>query len=100
MDKVTDKSPELKSDINPLLTWKIRIFKLFCGTDPLPELFRAKRYKIHQKFLTKEDFQFIMRNLPVKVAEEDIEDMFAVADTDNDGKLGYKARGNIIQTVP
>ena len=41
-----------------------------------------------------------MRNLPVKVAEEDIEDMFAVADTDNDGKLGYKARGNIIETVP
>ena len=63
---------------------------MLCGTDPLPELFRAKRYKIHQKFLTKADFQLIMRNLPVQVAEEDIEDMFAVADTDNDGKLGYK----------
>ena len=63
---------------------------MFCGTDPLPELFRAKRYKIHQKFLTKADFQLIMRNLPVEVAEEDIDDMFAVADTDNDGKLGYK----------
>ena len=63
---------------------------MLCGTDPLPELFRAKRYKIHQKFLTKADFQLIMRNLPVEVAEEDIDDMFAVADTDNDGKLGYK----------
>ena len=61
-----------------------------CGTDPLPELFRAKRYKIKQKFLTKAEFQFIMRNLPVEVSEEDIEDMFAVADTDNDGKLGYQ----------
>ena len=65
---------------------------MFCGTDPLPELFRAKRYKIHQKFLTKTDFQFIMRNLPVEVAENDIDDMFAVADTDNDGKLGYKVQ--------
>ena len=63
---------------------------MFCGTDPLPELFRAKRYKIKQKFLTKAEFQFIMRNLPVEVSEEDIEDMFAVADTDNDGKLGYQ----------
>ena len=63
---------------------------MLCGTDPLPELFRAKRYKIHQKFLSKADFQLIMRNLPVKVTEEEIEDMFAVADTDKDGKLGYK----------
>ena len=63
---------------------------MLCGTDPLPELFRAKRYKIHQKFLSKADFQLIMRNLPVEVTEEEIEDMFAVADTDKDGKLGYK----------
>ena len=65
---------------------------MFCGTDPLPELFRAKRYKIKLKFLTKTEFQFIMRNLPVEVSEEDIEDTFAVADTDNDGKLGYQVR--------
>ena len=63
---------------------------MLCGTDPLPELFRAKRYKIHQKFLSKADFHLIMRNLPVEVTEEEIEDMFAVADTDKDGKLGYK----------
>ena len=68
------------------------MFQMFCGTDPLPELFRAKKYKIHQRFLTKTDFQFIMRNLPVKVSEEDIDDMFAVADTDKDGKLGYQVQ--------
>ena len=63
---------------------------MLCGTDPFPELFRAKRYKIHQKFLTKLEFQFIMRNLPVAVAEEDIDEMFEVADTDRDGRIGYK----------
>ena len=31
-----------------------------------------------------------MKNLPVEVADDVIDDMFAVADTDNDGKLGYK----------
>ena len=36
------------------------------------------------------EFKFIMRNLPVAVTEEDIEDMFAVADTDQDGKISYK----------
>ena len=63
---------------------------MLCGTDPFPELFRAKRYKIHQKFLTKMEFTFIMRNLPVAVTEDDIEDMFAVADTDKDGRISYK----------
>ena len=60
-------------------------FQMFCGTDPLPELFRAKRYKIKQKFLTKSEFYYIMKNLPVEVSDDDI-----VADTDNDGKLGYQ----------
>ena len=63
---------------------------MLCGTEPFPELYRAKKYKIHQKFLTKTDFQFIMRNLPVKVADKDIDEMFSVADADNDGKIGYK----------
>ena len=31
-----------------------------------------------------------MRNLPVSVAEDEIEDMFTTADTDKDGKIGYK----------
>ena len=63
---------------------------MLCGTDPLPELFRAKRYKIHQMFITKTEFQFIMRNLPEEVAEDDIDDMFKTADTDGDGMIGYK----------
>ena len=65
---------------------------MLCGTDPLPELFRAKRYKIHHKFLTKTEFQFIMRNLPVEVGDDVIDDMFKTADTDGDGKIGYKVR--------
>lgn len=69
---------------------------MLCGTDPLPELYRARRYKIHQKFLTKTEFQFIMRNLPVAVGEADIEDMFATADTDGDGKIGYKVESILV----
>ena len=38
----------------------------------------------------KDDFRHMMRNLPVPVEEEDIEEMFTYADRDNDGKLSYK----------
>ena len=38
----------------------------------------------------QEDFRYMMRNLPVPVDEEDIEDMFIFADKDKDGKLSYK----------
>ena len=41
---------------------------MLCGTDPFPELFRAKKYKIHDKFLNRQDFNFIMRNLPIPVS--------------------------------
>jgi len=65
------------------------MFKLLCGTDPLPELYRAKKYKIHEHFLTKEDFKHMMMNLPEEVSEEDIEEMFTYADKDGDGKISY-----------
>ena len=35
-----------------------------------------------------------MKNLPVEVSDDYIEDMFAVADTNNDGKLGYQVHWN------
>ena len=35
------------------------MFKVFCGTDPLPTEFRAKKYKVYQKYLTKAEFQVI-----------------------------------------
>jgi hypothetical protein len=41
---------------------------MLCGTDPFPEFFRAKKYKIREKFLTKNDFKFIMNNLPIPVS--------------------------------
>ena len=62
---------------------------MLCGTDPHPELFRAKKYKIQEHFLTKQDFVHMMRNLPEKVSEEDIEEMFSYADKDQDGKISY-----------
>ena len=62
---------------------------MLVGTDPLPELYRAKKYKIHQRFLTRADFHFIMKNLPVVVSDKDIDDMFQTADKDKDGKIGF-----------
>ena len=32
----------------------------------------------------------MMKNLPVQVPDEDIEEMFEFADKDNDGKLSYQ----------
>ena len=63
---------------------------MICGTDPYPTNFRAKKYKIKDKFFSKEDFQFMMRNLPVPVEEEEIDEMFEFADKDKDGKISYR----------
>ena len=64
--------------------------KVICGTDPYPKNFRAKKYKIKEKFFTKADFQLMMRNLPVPVNEEEIDEMFNFADKDKDGKINYR----------
>ena len=41
--------------------------QLLCGTDPLPELYRANKYKINDNFITKTGFQHMMMNLPEEV---------------------------------
>ena len=61
-----------------------------CGTEPYPADFRAKKYKLNKHFLTKDDFKHIMKNLPVPVADEDIEEMFEFADKNRNGRLSYK----------
>ena len=66
------------------------LLQVICGTDSYPANFRAKKYKIKDKFFTKSDFQFMMRNLPVPVEEEDIDQMFDFADKDKDGKISYR----------
>ena len=68
------------------------LHKVICGSDPYPQNFRAKKWKIKDKFFTKTDFQFMMRNLPVPVNEEDIDEMFEYADKDKDGKINYRLR--------
>ena len=40
--------------------------------------------------MRQEDFSHIMRNLPVHVSDEEIEEMFTFADTDGDGRLSYE----------
>ena len=39
--------------------------------------------------MNKEDFAFIMRNLPVPVSECEIDEMFEFADKNQDGKLSF-----------
>merc|ERR1711892_1010269 len=65
------------------------MFKLLCGTEPYPTDFKAKKYKLDKHSLSKDDFRHIMKNLPVQVADEDIEEMFEFADKDKDGELSY-----------
>ena len=75
------------------MMWELMIFLMFqmmCGTEPYPSDFRAKKYKLDKHFLTREDFKHIMKNLPVPVADEDIDEMFEFADKNKDGKLSYK----------
>ena len=62
---------------------------MLCGTEPYPTDFKAKKYKLEKHFLDREDFYHIMKNLPVQVADEDIEEMFQFADKDRDGRLSY-----------
>ena len=73
---------------------KYSICQVICGTDPYPKNFRAKKYKIKEKFFTKADFQLMMRNLPVPVNEDDIDAMFDFADKDRDGKINYRCTLN------
>jgi len=62
---------------------------MLCGTEPFPETFRAKKYKLHSNSFTKEAFTHMMLNLPVEVSEGDIEEMFTYADQDRDGRISY-----------
>ena len=84
--------------------------KVLCGTEPFPTDYRAKKYKLEKHFIEKvklsnqfhslssrftglatyKDFVQIMKNLPVEVSEEDIDEMFEFADKNQDGKLSYK----------
>ena len=68
----------------------LSMLQMLCGTEPHPKDIRAKKYRVDKHFLTKEDFVHIMKNLPVPVDDEDIEEMFEFADKNKDGKLSYK----------
>ena len=41
--------------------------QVLCGTKPFSDKYKARKYKVQEQFLTKADFEFMMRNLPVKV---------------------------------
>ena len=62
---------------------------MMCGTDPHPKDFKAKKYRLEKHSISKQDFTFIMKNLPVPVDDLDIEEMFEFADKNGDGCLSY-----------
>ena len=66
------------------------------GTEPFPEHFRAKKYKINKKFLSRQEFRFIMKSLPEHVSDEDIDLMFSTADTDHDDNINYQEFSKMI----
>jgi len=66
------------------------LFKNICGTEKHPVRFRAKKYKISEKFFSRSDFEYMMSRLPVYVSVEEINEMFAFADKDKDGKISYQ----------
>jgi len=69
--------------------FKQELFKNLCGTEPHPVRFRAKKYKINEKFFTLADFKHMMTHLPEPVSEQDIMEMFSFADKNKDGQISY-----------
>ena len=63
--------------------------QVLCGTEPHPVKFRAKKYKVQEKFFGMVEFKLMMTNLPEPVSENDIMDMFSFADKDKDGKISW-----------
>ena len=42
------------------------------------------------KLYSRVEFEYMMSRLPVYVSEDDIAEMFSVADRDQDGRISYK----------
>ena len=100
------------------------MFKVLCGSKPYSDKLRAKRYNVQDQFLSRNNFQFIMKNLPVKVttinvmqsadnqirqiigfpfvpqvSEVDINEMFSAADSNQDGNIRYQTFNHFERTM-
>ena len=47
------------------------LLKILCGTDPWPVKFKAKKYKLSDHFLTRENFIHMMTSLPEYVSDNE-----------------------------
>merc|ERR1711892_839986 len=70
--------------------FKQELFKIICGTESHPARFRAKKYKLEEKFFSFADFRQMMTNLPEPVSDQEILEMFSFADKNNDGKISWE----------
>lgn len=76
------------------------MFKHLCGTDPHPTQFRAKKYKLEQRFMEKKDFLEMMQLLPTPVDPLEAEEMFNFADKDRDGRISWEEFQIMINPPP
>lgn len=76
------------------------MFKHLCGTDAHPVQFRAKKYKVDQRFIEKKDFLAMMQLLPIPVDPAEAEEMFDFADKDKDSKIGWEEFQIMINPPP
>ena len=54
----------------------------------MAEGMKAPLYKFHKDRLSRAEFTELMKSLPVEVADEEVEEMFTVADLNKDGSIG------------
>ena len=81
MFKVTPYPKFLRYRLNVLLLSYLLVipidssmFQILCGTEPFPSKFKAKKYKLHDHFITKKNFFQMMSNLPEYVRTISIRD--------------------------
>ena len=65
-------------------------FQVICGSEPHPVRFRAKKYRVQEKYFSMAEFRNMMSHLPEHVSEEEIEAMFSFADKNKDGKISWE----------
>lgn len=60
------------------------------GLTHIQQITEQKKYKVERRHLKKTEFVQIMKNLPIPVSDDEIEEMFAVVDKNGDEKISYR----------
>ena len=66
------------------------LFRTLIGPKAYPDGVAAQLYNVNKEFLSMDAFKTIMTALPEYVDEAEVEDMFATADKDSNGRITYR----------